>query len=56
MAQPWSSRPFQADKAMQVPIYNFKAGTFSGEIVELDQSIYNLPLRRDIVKNVFDYF
>ncbi len=22
----------------------------------LDQTIYNLPLRRDIIKNVFDYF
>lgn len=41
---------------MQVPIYNFKTGVFTGEVAELDQSIFNLPLRRDIVKNVFDYF
>ena len=41
---------------MQVPIYNFKTGVFTGDVLQLDQNIYNLPLRRDIVKNVFDYF
>lgn len=41
---------------MQAPIFDFKSGDFSGDMVELDPEIYNLPLRRDIVKNVFDYW
>ena len=41
---------------MQVPIYNFKTGSYTGDVIQLDQNIYNLPLRRDVVKNVFDYF
>ena len=39
-----------------MPIFNFKSGVFTGEVATLDQTIYNLPLRRDIIKNVFDYF
>ncbi len=39
-----------------MPIFNFKTGVFTGQVVNLDQSIYNLPLRRDIIKNVFDYW
>lgn len=39
-----------------MPIFNFKTGDFSGEMVNLDHQVYNLPLRRDIIKNVFDYW
>lgn len=54
MLQPWSQKPFTSE--LQVPIFNFKTGVFTGQVVRLDQAIYNLPLRRDIVKNVFDYW
>ena len=53
--QSWSLRPFSGQK-LTVPIYEFVTGTTTGKIVELDPNIYNLPLRRDIVHNVFHYF
>jgi len=39
-----------------MPIFEFKTGVFTGEVAHLDHSIYNLPLRRDIIKNVYDYW
>jgi len=39
-----------------VPIFEFKSGVFTGDVAQLDHQIYNLPLRRDIIKNVFDYW
>lgn len=41
---------------MKVPIFEMISGDFTGEVIELDQDIFNLPLRRDIVHNVFQYF
>lgn len=41
---------------MQVPIWDLKTGAFTGEVHELDHKIYNLPMRRDIVHNVYDYW
>lgn len=41
---------------MQLPIFDFKSGKFTGNLCNLDQSIYNLPLRRDIVFRVHTYF
>ena len=32
------------------------SGEFTGEIIQLDQDIYNQPLRRDIVHRVYQYF
>lgn len=39
-----------------MPIFDLKTGEYTGESVQLDQDIYNLPLRRDIIKNVFEYW
>ena len=41
---------------MKVPIFNFMTGEFTGEIHTLDPQIYNVPLRRDIIKNVYEYW
>ena len=46
-------KAFIKEKPLIVPVYNFATGEYTGENVELDQSIFNLPLRRDIVHNVF---
>lgn len=54
VSQPWTTRPFC--ETVQVPIFNFKSGEYTGDAAELDPQIYNLPLRRDIVKNVFEYW
>jgi len=40
---------------LTVPIYNFHSGEYIGENIELDQSVFNLPLRRDIIHNVFQW-
>lgn len=39
-----------------MPIYSFVNGRFANEYVSLDQDLFNQPLRRDIVHNVFEYF
>ena len=54
--QQWSQRPFKTGTDMNVPIFDLITGTPTGEIVELDQKVWNQPLRRDIVHNVFEYF
>ena len=41
---------------MKVPIFDMGTGEFSGEVVELDQDNFNLPLRRDIVHTAFEYY
>ena len=41
---------------MEVPVYQFTSGEITGQVAELDPKIYNMPLRRDIVHNVFHYF
>ena len=41
---------------MQVPLYNFITGSFANEVITLDQSIFNQPLRRDLVHKAFEYF
>ena len=41
---------------MKVPIFDMGTGEFSGEVVELDQGNFNLPLRRDIVHTAFEYY
>jgi len=53
---PWSTRPFDASEAMTVPFFDFVSGEFTGEVADLDQDLFNLPLRRDIVHNVYEYF
>ena len=41
---------------MRVPIFDLKSGNPTGDIIDLDQTVWNQPLRRDIVHNVFEYF
>jgi hypothetical protein len=54
--QPWTTRPFLHSSDINMPVFHLKDGSYTGEQVSLDHQIYNLPLRRDIVKNVFDYW
>jgi hypothetical protein len=34
--QPWSTKPFQFNSSLEVPIFNFVTGKFSGEVTTLD--------------------
>jgi len=51
----WSQSPFDLKKTLEVPVYSFHTGEFIGENVELDHSIFNVPLRRDIVHQVYQW-
>jgi len=33
---PWTTRPFAHGKDLQMPIFNFKSGVFTGEVANLD--------------------
>lgn len=46
---------FDSEVELLVPIFNFKDGEYSGQCIRLDQGIFNLPLRRDIVHRVQVY-
>lgn len=37
-------------------MYNLLDGEFTGDVCNLDQQYFNVPLRRDIVSKVFHYF
>ena len=39
-----------------MPVFNFETGEFTGKIVNMDPFIYNNPLRRDLIHNVYHYF
>lgn len=39
-----------------MPVFDFQTGKFSNTIVNLDPKHFNLPLRRDIVHRVHQYF
>ena len=54
--RPWATKPFMIDQPLQLPIFDFKSGQFTGNLCKLDQDIYNMPLRRDIVHRVYSYF
>jgi len=41
---------------IEMPVFNFINGSFTGEVASLDSKNFNLPLRRDIVHNVNRYF
>lgn len=41
---------------MKLPVFDFESGAFTGDLLNLDPKIYNNPLRRDIVHNVYKYF
>ena len=56
VAQSWTQRPFLRDQDLKLPIFDLKTGEFSGEVVDLDHDIYNLPMRRDLIHNVYQYF
>ena len=53
---PWATKPFLAGKPIQLPIFDFASGNFTGKLIDLDDDIYNLPLRRDIIHKVYTYF
>ena len=44
--------PFDTNADLLIPIYSFKTGEYTGQCIRLDQGIFNLPLRRDIVHRV----
>lgn len=46
----WSQRPF--DQPLVVPVFSLQDGSYSGRCVTLEEEIFNLPLRRDIIHNV----
>jgi hypothetical protein len=56
--QPWTTKPFLTSAAapLSLPVFNFASGAFTGQVAQLDEKIYNLPLRRDIVHIVHMYF
>ena len=54
--RPWSTRPFTNDTPLQLPIFDFQTGQFTGKLCNLDHDIYNNYLRRDIIHNVYRYF
>ena len=41
VAQPWTQRPFDASKPLNLPVYSFVTGRFAHEVVELDQENFN---------------
>lgn len=51
----WATYPFSKDQDLNVPIYKLTDGEYCGESVKLDHEFFNLPLRRDLIHNVFDY-
>ncbi|KRX10531.1 Ribosomal protein L4 domain [Pseudocohnilembus persalinus] len=48
----WSIRTFETDQPLFVPVFSFQTGEYTGEAVELDHDIFNVPLRRDIIHRV----
>jgi large subunit ribosomal protein L4 len=56
IAQPWSTLPFKHNAPIDMPFFNMITGEFTGEVATLDPRNFNLPLRRDIIHNVNQYF
>lgn len=54
--RPWATLPFISKQDLSMPIFNLINGEFTGEVVNLDKEIFNLPLRRDLIHNAFYYF
>lgn len=55
LKRPWATYPFIKNQEFGIPIYNLYDGEYSGEYVQLDQEKFNMPLRRDLIHNVFLY-
>ena len=67
MKREWAYHPFGLfPPQLLVPVYDFRTGMFSGEnagmmmrlvilLIELDPRIFNVPIRRDLIHNVFRY-
>lgn len=51
-------RPFvvNAENPLQVPIFSLISGQFKQETITLDPEVFNQPLRRDIIHNVYHYW
>jgi len=43
-------------KPLQVPIFSMVTGEFKNETIKLDPEIFNQPLRRDLIHNVYHYW
>jgi large subunit ribosomal protein L4 len=56
LKQPWTMRPFKTNYPIEMPLFDFSSGKFTGEIATLDPMTFNLPLRRDVVHKVDHYF
>ena len=41
VSQPWSTKPFKMNSDIDMPIFNFKTGKFTGEIATLDHENFN---------------
>ena len=51
----WAERPFDNAAAFAVPIFNFQSGKFINKTVDLEKNIFNVPLRRDLIKRTLTY-
>ena len=52
----WSQPPFGLNAKVSMPILSFLTGEPTGKSIELDSDVFNQPLRRDLVHNVFIYY
>ncbi|CAI2373164.1 unnamed protein product [Moneuplotes crassus] len=55
LKRPWATYPFIKNQEFSIPIYNLHDGEYSGENVELDQELFNVPFRRDLMKDAYLY-
>ncbi len=54
--RPWATLPFKQTESISVPVYDFQSGKFNNKLANLDPKHFNLPLRRDLVHRVHQYF
>jgi len=52
----WAQGPFDPKMDLEVPVFNFATGEPLKDKIKLEHSIFNVPMRRDIIHNVFLYF
>lgn len=49
-SRPWAYTPFAKSSKLLMPLFKFETGEFSGNNLGLDHTIFNQPLRRDLVQ------
>ena len=52
----WAETPFPSNEKIQVPIFGFTSGEYTGKVVELEHSVFNVPLRRDLIHRAYKYW